>query len=81
MPIKLTLINIPDTVYERLRAAAKTHRRSLSSEAIACLESVLLPTKEASSDRLSRARALRAVLPPGEFHPHDLDDHKHEGRP
>jgi plasmid stability protein len=39
----LTLKNIPDDVYKRLKAAAESHRRSLNSEAIVCLETVLLP--------------------------------------
>jgi len=45
VPTTLTLKNIPDAVYDRLKLAAEMHRRSLNSEAIVCLESVLLPTK------------------------------------
>ena len=45
MPTTLTLKNIPDEVYARLKAAAEAHRRSLNSEAIVCLESVLLPER------------------------------------
>lgn len=81
MPTTLTLKNIPDAVYERLKAAALTHRRSLNSEAIVCLESVLLPTKVAPSERLARARALRAGLPPDLFQPQDIAAYKREGRP
>lgn len=80
MPTTLTLKNIPDAVYKRLKAAAETHRRSLNSEAIVCLESVLLPTQVAPSERLARARALRAALPAGEFRAQDIDAHKREGR-
>ena len=81
MPTTLTLKNIPDAVYERLKAAAETHRRSLNSEAIVCLESVLLPTKLPPSERLARARALRAALPQGKFLAPDIDASKREGRP
>jgi antitoxin FitA len=81
MPTTLTLKNIPDAVYERLKAAAETHRRSMNSEAIVCLESVLLPTKLAPSERLARARALRATLPQGKFLAQDIDASKREGRP
>ena len=81
MPTTLTLKNIPDAVYERLKAAAQTHRRSLNSEAIVCLESVLLPTKMAPSERLARARALRATLPSGNFLVSDIDACKREDRP
>jgi plasmid stability protein len=79
MPTTLTLKNIPDTLYERLKASAEKHRRSLNSEAIVCLESVLLPTKMTPKERLARARALR--LPQGEFEAHDIDDAKKQGRP
>ncbi|HNS57464.1 MAG TPA: Arc family DNA-binding protein, partial [Nitrosomonas europaea] len=41
MPTTLTLKNIPDDVYERLKVAAEVHRRSLNSEIIVCLETVL----------------------------------------
>ncbi|MGC8703572.1 MAG: FitA-like ribbon-helix-helix domain-containing protein, partial [Thiomonas sp.] len=43
MPTTLTLKNIPDEVYQRLKTSAEIHRRSLNSEAIVCLESVLIP--------------------------------------
>jgi len=81
MPTTLTLKNIPDALYERLKAAAQTHRRSLNSEAIVCLESVLLPTKVAPNERLARARELRAALPEGKFLARDIDASKREGRP
>ena len=80
MPTTLTLKNIPDAVYARLKAAAEAHRRSLNSEAIVCLESVLLPTRLPASERLARARELRAALPNGRFLAHDIDAGKREGR-
>ncbi len=80
MPTTLTLKSIPDDVYERLKALAASHRRSLNSEAIVCLESVLLPGKMAPADRLARAQALRASLPQGKFLAADIDELKNEGR-
>lgn len=80
MPTTLTLKNIPDDVYDRLRAAAEMHRRSLNSEAIVCLESVLMPTKIAPSERLARARQLRAELS-AKFRARDIDALKKQGRP
>lgn len=80
MPTSLTLKNIPDAVYERLKAAAELHRRSLNSEAIVCLESVLLPGRVSPSDRLERARTLRASLPSMQFSPKDIDAAKRAGR-
>jgi len=81
MPTTLTLKNIPDEVYLRLRTSADTNRRSLNSEAIVCLESVLLPGRIHVSERLARARALRAALPRGKFLTQDMDAYKREGRP
>ena len=83
MPTTLTLKNIPDAVYTRLKSAAVAHRRSLNSEAIVCLESVLLPTKIAPSERLARARELRATLTlsVGKFRARDIDAAKRADRP
>jgi len=81
MPTTLTLKNIPDEVYLRLRTSADTNRRSLNSEAIVCLESVLLPGRIHVSERLARARALRAALPRGKFLTRDINAYKREGRP
>ena len=77
----LTLKNIPDAVYDRLKLAAQMHRRSLNSEAIVCLESVLLPTRMMPSERIARARELRAALPAAEFQARDIDAAKREDRP
>ena len=80
MPTTLTLKNISDAVYERLKSAAEMHRRSLNSEAIGCLETVLLPTKLAPSERRARARELQAALAKQMFLTEDIDLVKREGR-
>ena len=80
MSTNLTLKNIPDEVYERLRASAEMHRRSLNSEAIVCLESVLLPGRLPPSERIARARALRGTLPKRKYGARDIDSLKREGR-
>jgi plasmid stability protein len=80
MPTNLTLKNIPDDVYERLKTSAALHRRSLNSEAIVCLETVLVPGKIAAAERLARARQLRAPLASKKFHAQDIDALKRQGR-
>jgi len=80
MTATLTLKSIPDDVYERLKASAEVHRRSMNSEAIVCLESVLLPGKMAPAERLARAQAMRASLPQGKFRAKDIDALKRDGR-
>jgi len=81
MPTTLTLKNIPDNVYKRLKASAETHRRSLNREAIVCLESVLLPGRISPAERIARARALRAPLLKAKFKAGHIDALKREGRP
>lgn len=80
MPTTLTLKNIPDEVYHRLKASAEMHRRSLNSEAIVCLEAVLLPGQIGASERLARARAMREALATKKFKARDIDAMKREGR-
>ena len=81
MATTLTLKNIPDVVYNRLKLSAQAHRRSMNSEALVCLEAVLLPAKVTPTERLARARELRAALPNGKFRALDIDELKREGRP
>ena len=80
MPTTLTLKNIPDEVYDRLKLSAETHRRSMNSEAIVCLEAVLLPAKLTPTEWLARARELRSALQQGKFRAGDIDSLKREGR-
>ncbi len=81
MPTTLTLKNIPDEVYARLKSSAEAHRRSMNSEAIVCLEAVLMPAQVVPAERLARARALRDALPKGKFLAREIDALKREGRP
>lgn len=80
MPTTLTLKNIPDAVYERLKQSAEANRRSMNSEAIVCLETVLLTNRPTPAERLEQIRALRSSLPQGKFLPRDIDAFKRQGR-
>ena len=80
MATTITLKNVPDAVYERLKAAAEAHRRSLNSEAIACLETVLLPKRTTALEHVARAREVRLALKGGSFKPEDIDQFKRVGR-
>jgi plasmid stability protein len=80
MPTTMTLKNIPDDVYERLETAALAHRRSLNSEAIACLESVLLPGKMNPTEQLARIQALRTSLAQRRFVAEEIVELKSQGR-
>lgn len=80
MPTTLTLKNIPDAVYQKLKTSAETNRRSLNSEAIVCLEAALLPAKLGPSERLARAREIRTALAPAKFKARDIETFKGQGR-
>lgn len=64
----------------RLAAAAKRHRRSLSSEAIVCLEAGL-GDSPSIEDRLAQIRALRHSLPDGLLTDAQIDRDKRADRP
>jgi antitoxin FitA len=80
MPTTITLKGIPDEVYEQLRASAEANRRSLNSEAIACLETLLLPRKTTALEHVAKAREVRLSLKQGAFKPDDIDRFKRAGR-
>ncbi len=56
----ITVKNIPDPVYERLKASAQVHKRSINNEIIICLEANLLPRRQNAADILAKGRSLRA---------------------
>jgi plasmid stability protein len=55
----LTIQNVPDTLYARLKARAEQNRRSLDQEVIACLEETVDPVPAAEQALMMRIRALR----------------------
>ena len=76
----ITLKNIPDDLHRRLKARAARHHRSLNSEVIASLESVVRSEPLDTEAYLARIRRLR---PPGHerLTQDDFDGLKNEGRP
>ena len=81
MPTTITLKGIPDDVYVQLKRSAEANRRSLNSEAIACLETLLLPRKTTALEHVAAARAVRSSLKQGAFKPEDIARFKRAGRP
>lgn len=80
MSTTLTLKNIPDSIYVRLREAADAHHRSMNSEVIACLEKVLAPVRIGAAGRIERARQLRSGLADKVFDPSEIAAALEEGR-
>ncbi len=81
MSVTITLKNIPDTIYDSLKQAADAHHRSINSEAISCLERVLLPSRTGQEERLARARQIRTSLNPKQFKAADIAKAIEQGRP
>ena len=75
----LTLKDIPKRLHHELRERAARNRRSLSQEALACLEQVVLAQPVDAEAVLSRARALRARVKPASRQ--DIAKWISEGRP
>jgi plasmid stability protein len=78
----LTIKNIPESVYLRLRESAQLNRRSLNNEAIVCLERSLGPHRPSVEETIAALRRLHETLQ--DLPPLDdafLDRAKGEGRP
>lgn len=79
--VTLNIENIPEELYEKLKASATAHRRSINGELIYCLETVLMPRKSTAVDRIHRARALRPDIQTGAVSASEILDAIDQGRP
>ena len=77
----LTLKNIPDALYERLKASASANHRSINSELIHWLEQALLPKRMSAAECVQRARELRQGIDPDVTNIDVIQDAIDEGRP
>jgi plasmid stability protein len=55
----MTVKNIPEDIYKRLKHSAKVNRRSINSEIIVIIEKAVQSKKIVSEDFLVRARQIR----------------------
>jgi len=77
----LTIKNIPEKLHKRLKESAVQHRRSINSEAISCLEKVLVATRVDPKEFLAEVDALRKRMPHAYLTEEFLRAAKNEGRP
>jgi len=77
----LTIKNIPDELYGRLKERAKQHRRSINSEVIVCLEQVLGSAPIDRTALLASIRASRQTRLGIFITDEELKVAKNEGRP
>ena len=76
----LTIRDVPDELYKKLKERAERQRRSISKEAIVCLESAL-ETSRVDPDALkARVRRLREQSPDLEVTDEELRRARDEGR-
>jgi plasmid stability protein len=77
----LTLKNIPDDLYMRLKESAQIHRRSLNSEILYCVERALVPYRVDVSEHLLTARKIREKTADYPLTDESLNTAKTSGRP
>lgn len=77
----ITLKNLPDDVYSRLKETAQRHRRSLNSEILVCLERSLMPRPVSVEDVLATARRLRQGVGGPPLSHEEIDEARRVGRP
>ena len=77
----ITVKNIPDDLYERLKRTAKANRRSINSEIILCLERQLRSRTINPESALARARQLRQKTADYIISDREFSDVKADGRP
>jgi plasmid stability protein len=76
----VTVKNIPDDLYVRLKAEAARNRRSINSEIIVCIEEILTQTRVPTEQLLDRVRRVRRAMKPGRMTIEQVDAARREGR-
>lgn len=76
----LTIKNIPDDLYEKLKASAKNNRRSLNNEVIMMMELFLRRPKIKPEIIQARAAKLRELTAHYVITEAELEEWIHEGR-
>ncbi len=77
----LTIKNVPQDLYERLKENAARHRRSVNSEVIVCLEKVLQSFPLDAEAFLLRIENFQQTLSVPPLTDEFLEQAKEEGRP
>ena len=77
----ITVKNIPDELYARLKAAAAHNRRSINSEIISRIETTLRSEKVPAEAVLARVRQLQESYGGARLTPSQIEAARREGRP
>ena len=76
----ITVKNIPDELYARLKSVAGTNRRSINSEIIVCIENAVASRRINLDDALKNARQLRQLTAGHLISDEEFNQAKAEGR-
>ena len=76
----VTVKNIPDELYDRLKSVAEINRRSINSEIIMCIENTVISRRINLDDVLENARQLRQLSAGHLISDEEFNKAKTEGR-
>ncbi|HLR25474.1 MAG TPA: Arc family DNA-binding protein [Fodinibius sp.] len=76
----ITVKNIPERIYDKVRDQAQAHHRSINSEIIACLEQTVQARRISPDKILQEARKLRKRAK-GSLSSQEIEDAINQGRP
>jgi len=76
----VTVKNIPDELYERLKTVAKINRRSINSEIIVCIENAVTSRRIDPDEVLENARRLRQLTADHRISDEEFNQAKAQGR-
>ena len=77
----ITVKNIPDDTYERLKGVAEANRRSVNSEIILCIENAMKSRRIDPEEMLDAARRLRRLTAAYPIDDKAFNQAKAAGRP
>ena len=76
----VTVKNIPDELYDRLKSVAEINRRSINSEIIMCIENAVISRRINLDEVLENARRLRRLTATHPISNEEFNRAKAEGR-
>jgi len=76
----ITVKNIPESIYKKLKQRAEAQHRSMNSEIIACLERTVEPKRVSSDEILRQARLMRRKVK-ASLSSEEIQDAIDQGRP
>jgi hypothetical protein len=76
----VTVKNIPNELYDRLKSFAEMNRRSINSEIIMCIENTVISRRIDLDDVLENARQLRRLTAGHPISDDEFNKAKTEGR-